>query len=669
MPNHLNTQKSPYLLQHAENPVNWYPWCDDAFAEAKKQEKPVFLSIGYSTCHWCHVMAHESFEDTEVADILNRFFISVKVDREERPDIDAVYMSACQAMTGSGGWPLTVLMTPGQKPFFAGTYFPKHSRYGTVGLCELLLQVKELWSSQRERLIRTGNEMTAWLQSPQKPSGAAPSPELVHQGASALFQSYDSRWGGFGQAPKFPAPHNLMFLFRYGKLEREPKALLMAEETLLHMARGGIYDHVGGGFSRYSTDEKWLIPHFEKMLYDNALLILSYLEAFQITGKSLYRSVAEETINYILRELTGEEGGFYCGQDADSEGVEGKYYALTRAEVLSVLGQKDGQDFCSFFRITEDGNFEGKNIPNLIGQEEWKNDHIKDLCEKLLRYRISRTSLHRDDKILTSWNSLMIMALAKAAFICREPSWLEAAEKAQQFLERNLTASQNRLYVRYRDGEAAYPGCLDDYAYYALALLELYQTTWEPAYLDKAIRIGRQMTALFSDSENGGFYLYGRDSEQLISRPKETYDGALPSGNSAAALVLSFLAALTGERDWLEERDRQMYFMADAASHYPSGYCFALTAMCRVLYPSSELICVSARDTVPEELNSLLRKHFFPNLTVLFLSPRTQEQLARLAPFTAHYSTPESGARYYLCRGNTCRECSENLLTALLETP
>lgn len=659
MPNHLQTQKSPYLLQHADNPVDWYPWCDAAFEAAKKQDKPVFLSIGYSTCHWCHVMAHESFEDPEIAGLLNRFFISVKVDREERPDVDAVYMSVCQAMNGNGGWPLTILMTPDQKPFFAGTYLPPHSRYGAAGLYELLLQVKELWNSQRERLIRTGNEVADWLKASKQPSDSEPSRELIRRGALDLFRSFDSQWGGFGHAPKFPMPHNLMFLLRYFALENDARALHMAEETLLHMAQGGIYDHIGGGFSRYSTDSGWLTPHFEKMLYDNALLIYAYTEAFELTKKNLYRSVAKETIQYVLRELTIEEGGFCCGQDADSDGVEGKYYTLTRSEVLSVLGPKDGEDFCRFFRITEEGNFEGKNIPNRIGEDGWKDSRMSALCEKMLRYRINRTSLHRDDKILTSWNSLMIAALARASFVFSEPSWLSAAKKAQNFLETHMMDSQFRLRIRYRDGEAAYPGHLDDYAFYAFALLELYRATWDAGYLDKAIRISGQMIRFFSDPEGSGFYLYASDSEQLISRPKETYDGAIPSGNSAAALVLSSLAALTGEKVWIRERDRQMHFVADAAANYPSGFCFSLTAMCTVLYPSRELVCVSARDTVPEELKELLQKNFLPNLTVLFLSPANQKQLARIAPFTEAYKLPDSGAQYYLCQDGVCMKSTE----------
>lgn len=658
MPNQLKDQKSPYLLQHAENPVNWYPWCNDAFETARKEDKPVFLSIGYSTCHWCHVMAHESFEDEETARVLNRSFVCIKVDREERPDIDAVYMSVCQAMTGSGGWPLTILMTPEQKPFYAGTYLPKHSRYGHLGLMELLTQVEVLWNSQREKLYHTGEEILSWLQTQKESSQAEPSRELLHRAAAGLSKSFDPEWGGFGQAPKFPTPHNLTFLMQYAALEHDKRAMQMVERTLQCMAEGGIYDQIGGGFSRYSTDRQWLIPHFEKMLYDNALLIYAYAEAYQITKNTLFLSVIQETVSYVLRELTDEEGGFYCGQDADSDGIEGKYYTLTPAEVLSVLGKEDGEDFCRFFGITERGNFEGKSIPHLPGQSGRKDERMKKLCEKLHAYRLSRTSLHKDDKILTAWNSLMIATLAKASFLCREPDWLHAARKAQQFLETRLTDSHGRLYVRYRDGETAGTGNLEDYAYYVWALLELYQTTWDADDLEKAVSVANHMTRWFADREMGGFYLSASDAEALISRPKETWDGALPSGNSVAALVLSLLSELTGEESWQVERDRILRYLTGEAEAYPSGHCFAMSAMCSVLYPSSQLICVSTEKRIPEELTDFLRRNYLPGLTVLFLTSQNRKQLARIAPFTAHYPIPDSDAAYYLCQGNTCSACT-----------
>lgn len=675
MPNQLKNQKSPYLLQHADNPVNWYPWCSRAFETAAKEDKPVFLSIGYSTCHWCHVMAHESFEDEEIAQVLNRSFICIKVDREERPDVDAVYMSVCQAMTGSGGWPLTILMAPDQKPFYAGTYLPKHSRCGHPGLLELLAQVEKLWHIQREKLSRTGEEVLSWLRAQDEPSEKKssrrePSRILLRRAAFELSKSYDPAWGGFGQAPKFPMPHNLTFLMQYAALEHDGHSMKIAEQTLEHMAKGGIYDQIGGGFSRYSTDRQWRIPHFEKMLYDNALLIYAYAEAYQITGKPLFLSVTRETVSYVLRELTGEKGGFFCGQDADSDGVEGKYYALTPSEVCAVLGKSDGEDFCRFFGITEEGNFEGKSIPHLPKQNgyEWKDERMQKLCEKLYTYRLSRTSLHKDDKILTSWNSLMIAALARASFLCRMPAWLDAAKKAQRFLETALTDAGGRLHIRYRDGEAAGTGNLEDYAYYGWALLELYQATWDAGYLEKAACIAGQMIRWFSDRERGGYYLYASDAETLISRPKETWDGALPSGNSAALLVLSLLADLTAEECWRREQETVLRCLAGEADMHPSGHCFALSAMCSVLYPSAQLVCVSADQDTPEELTEFLRRNYIPGLTVLFLNPENQEQLARTAPFTGHYPIPDRGAAYYLCQGNTCSACIREFqsLTALL---
>ncbi len=665
MSNHLKNQKSPYLLQHADNPVHWYPWCDQAFETAKKEDKPVFLSIGYSTCHWCHVMAHESFEDEEVAQILNRLFVSIKVDREERPEVDAVYMSVCQAMTGSGGWPLTILMTAEQHPFYAGTYLPKHSRYGHLGLMELLTQVETLWLDQREQLYQTGTKVQSWLQASKDASPLEPSRELVRRGAGELLGTFDSRWGGFGQAPKFPTPHNLLFLIRYAALEQDQKALAAAEKTLECMAKGGIYDQIGGGFSRYSTDERWLVPHFEKMLYDNALLIYVYAEAWQITRQPLFLSVVKETVSYVLRELTDPEGGFYCGQDADSDGVEGKYYVLTPKEVCSVLGKEDGAAFCRRYDITEKGNFEGKNIPNRIGQKGWKTEQTEKWCELLYRYRLSRTSLHKDDKILTAWNSLMIAALAKAAFVCGEPAWLQAARKAQQFLASRLTDQEGRLYVRYRDGEAAHPGNLEDYAYYAWALLELYQADFHADDLEMAIKTARQMLRWFSDEEQGGFYLYASDVKRLISRPKETWDGALPSGNSVAGLVFALLDALTGEICWKEEETRMIRYLAGTADAFPSGHSFGLLSMFQKLYPNAQLLCACAEHRVPEELDNLLREHVFPGLNVLLLTPENRQQLGRLAPFTASYLLPEQGAVYYLCQDSACHSGTRDLSSIL----
>lgn len=654
MANRLKQEKSPYLMQHGENPVDWYPWCGEAFQKAVQEDKPVFLSIGYSTCHWCHVMAHECFEDREVADLLNRQFISIKVDREERPDIDAVYMSACQAVTGSGGWPLTIFMTPEQKPFFAGTYFPKHGGYGRFGLMELLERVAELWKHDREVLLNAGNQISAAINHVKTAGGREPERKLVERAFAQLAGRFDHQWGGFGEAPKFPVPHNLLFLMRYASAMQEPKALKMAQITLEDMARGGIHDHIGGGFSRYSTDEMWLVPHFEKMLYDNALLMITYVTAFQYTKRKCFADVANRTARYILRELAGEEGGCYCGQDADSGGVEGKYYVFTPEEGKQVLGEADGGEFCRLYDITQSGNFEGKSIPNRIRsfEEGWSQEDPR--LKKLYDYRLNRAKLHKDDKILLSWNAWTMIGLAKAAGALDERSYLDAAVRIQRFIESRMTDDDNRLYLRYRDGEAAHGGQLEDYAVYALALLELYRATFDAGYLKEAVRRAKQMVELFEDRETGGYFMTASDGEKLIARPKETYDGAIPSGNSAAAMVLQSLAALTGEREWQAAADRQMRFLAENIGEYPSASCFGILAMMDAVYPHRELVCAN-KSGLPRELEAYLKEHPAEDLCILLKTAGNAELLAGLAPFTRDYPIADKGPVYYLCENGTCK--------------
>ncbi len=609
-------------------------------------------------------MARESFEDEEVAAALNRDFISVKVDREERPDVDAVYMAVCQALTGSGGWPLTVLMTPDQKPFWAGTYLPKTGGYGRIGLLELLDAVKTQWAESREKLRAAGEEIAAFIQPEAAPHKGEPGRELVQKGARLLKSSYDARFGGFGGAPKFPMPHNLLFLLRYALLEKDADSREMAEHTLSRMYRGGLFDHIGGGFSRYSTDQKWLAPHFEKMLYDNALLSYAYLEAHQITHRPLYAAVARRTLDYVLRELTHEEGGFFCGQDADSEGVEGKYYVFTPEEIKTVLGEEDGETFCRRFGVTPLGNFEGKNIPNLIDNPDYEEapPGMEAIQKRLYDYRLTRTRLHKDDKVLTSWNSLMIAALAKAGRLLNEPRYLTAAEKARRFLEQNLTDAHGRLFLRWREGDAAHAGQLDDYAFYAFSLLELYRATFEISYLEKALLTARQMLELFFDREAGGFYLYAKDGEQLIARPKETYDGALPSGNSVAALVLTELYQLTGEEEWNEAGKKQADFLSAAMEGYPAGHSMALLAFLKMLYLSEELLCALGGEKIPEELAAFLRETPLPNLTALVKTKENEAALAALSPFTAPYPLPRQGETYYLCQNGACSAPVKTLL-------
>lgn len=650
MSNRLGEEKSPYLLQHKDNPVDWYPWGEEAFQKALSEDKPVFLSIGYSTCHWCHVMAHESFEDPEIARLLDQY-VCIKVDREERPDIDAVYMTVCQALNGSGGWPLTIFMTPEQKPFFAGTYFPPKGRYGQPGLTELLTQISMLWHTQREKLLESGARIAAALRQNYDADAINPDTALLVSGARLLGQSFDHKWGGFGSAPKFPTPHNLLFLMRYYQAAHVPEALQIVETTLQAMSAGGIFDHIGGGFSRYSTDTAWLVPHFEKMLYDNALLIRAYLEAFQLTGKPCYAKTARRTINYILTELADDDGGFYCGQDADSDGVEGKYYVFRPNEIFRVLGAQDGAEFCRLYGITETGNFEGQSIPNLIGKESgWPADDPR--LKKLYEYRRKRTSLHLDNKILLSWNAWTIISLAKAGMILDDRRYTDAAVRAQQFIRRKMTDAQDRLYLRYCDGEAAHMGQLDDYAAYTLALTELYGATFDTAYLKEAVLRANQMTELFADEKANGYYMTAHDCATLIMRPKETYDGAIPSGNSAAEMALERLASLTGETFFCDAADRQHRFMAGQVKDSPASHCFSLCAMAQALYPHKELV-ITGR-CIPEEITAYLRKHPAQELSILFKSEENAQELSELAPFSASYPV-SSDTVWYLCENGACR--------------
>lgn len=667
--NRLREEKSPYLRMHAENPVDWYPWGEEAFAAARAQDRPVFLSIGYSACHWCHVIAHESFEDAEVAALLNADFISVKVDREERPDVDAVYMDAVQLATGSGGWPMTLLLTPEGAPFFAATYLPRESRDGMVGMVELLAEAAALWRSDRAAVLRAAAEFTQHMRQLAEAPVALCEPDeaLLRRAVADFASAYDRQWGGFGRAPKFPSAHNLLFLLsraghsdgaearnqagcpdgaealnRAGCLNgaegRNPagrmdgtdslnqaecpdctesqnqagcpdcevalnragrsngaealnqaecpdgaEALELAEGTLRAMARGGMFDHVGGGFCRYSVDRMWLIPHFEKMLYDNALLLWAYAWAWKRTGDALYRDVAERTAGYVLRELTGPEGAFYCAQDADSDGREGAYYAFTPDELHALLGEADGQRFCRWYGVTEDGNFEGASVPNRIGGGDALPDGpICALRERVLAYRRERLPLNRDDKVLTGWNALTIAALCEASRALDRQDWLQAARRAEAFLHRYLTRPDGGLWLRYREGEARGDGVLTDYAAYALALTELYESTGERAYLRRAEVLASAMEEHFSDAA-GGYFLYSDRAEPLLTRPREAWDAALPCGNSFAALALLRLADQTGDARWRDAAERQLRFIAGAAQEQPTGLGFGLLAMDQAL--------------------------------------------------------------------------------------
>ena len=626
-------------------------------------------------------MERESFENREIAQLLNRDYICVEVDREERPDIDSVYMSVCQAMNGQGGWPLTILMTPDGRPFFSGTYFPPRARYGRIGLDELLDAAAKQWKEKREKLLDSADRIEAFLKEQEKLTvSAEPGLKIVRQAYRQFAGSFDKENGGFGGAPKFPAPHNLMFLMEYSVREDRPEALSMAETTLTQMYRGGIFDHIGGGFSRYSTDERWLVPHFEKMLYDNALLVTAYVKAYGLTGRKLYGCVAEMVLKYIEAELTAPQGGFYCGQDADSDGVEGKYYVFTPEEINGILGTKQGETFCRNYGITGTGNFEGKSIPNLLGNKEYERiceersgygtsdgsgkNHSQgrreadEIYGKLYDYRLGRTRLHKDDKILVSWNGWMISACAEAGAALGERKYVDMAVRAEEFISTELVRN-GRLLVRYRDGDGAGEGKLDDYACYCLALLELYRVTFRTEYLTKAVCWADKMMGQFLDRERGGFYLNAKDGEQLIVRTKETYDGAMPSGNSAAARVLQRLAQLTGEAKWQEALEGQLKYLAGAMEGHPYGHSYALLTMMDVLYPSRELVCTLSSGCCGDERREVTRQLAYlaqtvPGLAVVVKTEENREELRRLAPYTGDYPVPETGNLFYLCSGGSC---------------
>ena len=639
--NRLQEESSPYLLQHASNPVDWYPWGVDAFAKARRENKPVFLSIGYSTCHWCHVMARESFEDAKVADLLNRHFVSVKVDKEERPDIDSIYLNACMALTGSGGWPLTVIMDHSGRPFFAGTYFPKQSRYGRPGLLELLEVINDEWQKERPKLLAFAEEITAQInqQIENNDSKVRLKPEefpgLVQQAIAYDQARFDRYYGGFGSAPKFPTPHNLLFLLEAYENFHDPSCLEMAEKTLLAMAKGGIFDQIGFGFSRYSTDDKWLAPHFEKMLYDNALLIMAYTRAYEITKNPVYKTVAENTILWVKREMTDPGGGFYSAQDADSDGVEGKYYLFRPKEITSLLGEALGQAFCRLYDISDSGNFEGGSIPNQIIQTDF-TDRMSPHLPKLYEYRKERTKLHRDDKILTAWNALIIAALADASVVFANEEYLAMAKRAAGFIERNLCQG-DLVFSGFREGQRSGSGFLDDYAYYIYALLRLYYVSLAPDHLERAQVLTQKVIADYFDPQKGGFYLAGRSGEPLISQIKETYDGALPSGNSAMALDLIILNILSG--GYGEIMSKQLDFMASQAADLPGAHSFFLYGLLKKDFGGRKITAVLAEPAQRAQIESLLRGKAWTMI---------------LDKETAEYRLKDSKTTYYVCEQNTC---------------
>lgn len=643
MSNHLKGQTSPYLLQHAENPVDWYPWGDEAFLKAKTEDKPVFLSIGYSACHWCHVMAHESFEDPETAELLNRFFVSVKVDKEERPDVDSIYMSVCQALSGGGGWPTSIFMTSEKKPFFAGTYFPKTSRYGMTGFDDLLVAIHEEWENNRNELLVSADKIVESMKLTDE-RGSKADIGLLKTAAELYELSYDEKCGGFGTAPKFPAPHNLLFLIKYYEKSGFRDFLNMPERTLTQMYSGGIFDHIGYGFCRYSTDRIFLVPHFEKMLYDNALLILAYCKAYFITKNAFYRDVAEKTALYIFREMTSPEGGFYSAQDADSEEGEGRYYVFKPSEITALLGKETGEAFNRYYGITEEGNFEGRSIPNLLSSDILAKDFDEYLL-KVYEYRRKRNKLNTDDKILTSWNSLMISALCGLYRVSRNAEYLNAAEKAESFIEKNL-CDGDALYVSFRNGRRGKRAFFDDYADYIFSLLSLYDATLDMSFLEKALRFYRKAVSDFYDAEQGGFYFYGKDNETLILRPKVTYDGAIPSGNSVMTYNLVRLFLLTDDKETEKILKRQIDFMYGEAKRYPDGYTMFLIALSDYFEP-------------PQAITVALKNREDAKALPFAVSPDSIVKVLDIP--TEEYPLKNGETTYYICRNHSCMPPVNNL--------
>ncbi|MEX0945008.1 MAG: thioredoxin domain-containing protein, partial [Balneolaceae bacterium] len=585
--NRLKDEKSPYLIQHAENPVDWYPWGDEAFELAKKEDKPIFLSIGYATCHWCHVMEHESFEDDEVAQLMNDVFVNIKVDREERPDIDHTYMTICQMLTGHGGWPLTIVMTPEKEPFYAATYLPKTSRPNHIGLMDFIPAIHKAWINDRENILTSVDRIKEGFKKTLDLGKSVESltSEVFKTARNSLADRFDNTHGGFGTAPKFPSPHNLLFLMNHFRSEHNPNDLEMVKLTLKKMRLGGLWDHVGFGFHRYSTDPQWLLPHFEKMLYDQATLLLAYTEGWKLTHEPLFRQTAFEIVEYLNDCLSSPDGAFYSAEDADSEGVEGKFYLWEVNEIGRILDKKDTEEFLNLYQIEENGNFQdeathqktGKNIPHLIEPvPDSKKQVIHNILSTLKAEREKRIRPLLDDKILTDWNGLTIAALTKAGSIFDEYRFVEQSELAWSVLQKNCVNPDGTLRHRLKDGDASIDGMADDYSFCIFGLIELYLATFKPDYLETALNLQMTFDQLFYDTEFGGYYFTAQDADPLLGRQKEIYDGAIPSSNSVAALNGFRLSALTSKPKYADQSYKLFEAFSDSIQDAPSGYSFAL---------------------------------------------------------------------------------------------
>ncbi len=670
--NRLSEENSPYLLQHAGNPVDWFPWGSEAFTKAAEEDKPVFLSIGYSTCHWCHVMEKESFEDEETARRMNEVFVSIKVDREERPDVDGIYMQVCQMLTGSGGWPLTIIMTPDKKPFFAGTYFPRESRFGRPGMKELISRIKNIWLTKRDDINKSASEITDAVRDDSAMASGELNEHIFEEAFDGFKERFDSEYGGFGSAPKFPSPHNLSFLLRYYKSFKNQDALKMTEKTLDEMRRGGIYDHIGYGFHRYSTDRQWLVPHFEKMLYDQALLTTAYVELYQATGKKKYKETAEEILEYVLRDMTSPEGGFYSAEDADSEGEEGKFYLWTQEEFEKVTGENAGL-LSEIFNLKPEGNFsdplnestEPGNILHLKKalselsreadlSEEALKEKIDEVREKLFKVSEHRVHPYKDDKILTDWNGLMISAFAKAARAFGSSLYEDAAVKAINFIMTNLRTEEGKLLHRFRNEEAGITGNIDDYVFMVSALIDLYETTFDISLLKTAIELNDHLFQHFYDDKNGGFYFTPDYGEELITRRKEIYDGAIPSGNSVAIHNLLKLGRITANTDLEAKADETARFFSGQIKRMPSAFAGFLSGLFTAYRDSLEIVIAGSKDDQStKEILEYFGRNFIPHKIILLKEPGETE-LAKLAPFTEQMTQQGKSASVYICRHYAC---------------
>lgn len=687
--NHLIDEKSPYLLQHAYNPVDWYPWGDEAFAKAKKEDKPIFLSIGYSTCHWCHVMAHESFENEDIAHLLNVGYVCIKVDREERPDIDNVYMKVCQMMTGSGGWPLTIIMTPDKKPFFAGTYIPPESRQGRMGLPDLIKAVNAALKNERSKIDASIDRIIAALNGGINKNNGNPDLQKSPQNAFKWFQNrFDPQEGGFGSAPKFPSPQNLIFLLRFGHLNQNKDAMEMVYTTLEQMRLGGIYDQIGFGFHRYSTDRFWRLPHFEKMLYDQAMLIFAYTEAWQSLSpadhrKDLFEQTIDQVISYLERVMASTRGTFFSAEDADSDGEEGKFYVWKEAELKKILNPQEFAFVKQHFTVFPDGNFldeasRQKNNANILyvnqnnAEGEWQTlfnaKQWQSARATLYDQREKRIHPAKDDKILTDWNGLTIGALAYAGRTLEQKRYIQLAEKAAAFFLTKMINDKGRLYHRYRDGEKSINAFLDDYAFLSWGLLELYAATLNLQYLDQAIHLINIAESDFWDQKDGGFHFSGKNNEVLISTSKELYDGALPSGNSVMLNNLFRLYHLTGNQKHIKMFENMISFFADQIVSQPGAYAFSVTAYMQHINPSSELVIVS-KDDADRELIRQITGIYRPNLFLLSKNEKNGDGLSVIAPFTENQRY-KGTTTFHLCQDHTCNLPTENIKTILsqLET-